>query len=91
MSDLQAIVGARIFDGHDWHDDAALLIEFGQVCAIVRRSDVPAHSFTVQLGDGIVAPGFIDLQVNGGGGALFNNNPTVDTIRTISAVPTIRT
>lgn len=85
MSDLQAIVGARIFDGHDWHDDAALLIEFGQVCAIVRRSDVPAHSFTVQLGDGIVAPGFIDLQVNGGGGALFNNNPTVDTIRTICA------
>lgn len=85
MSDLQAIVGARIFDGHDWHDDAALLIEFGQVCAIVRQSDVPAHSFTVQLGDGIVAPGFIDLQVNGGGGALFNNNPTVDTIRTICA------
>ena len=27
MSDLSAITGARIFDGHHWHDDAALLVE----------------------------------------------------------------
>ncbi|WP_332686713.1 N-acetylglucosamine-6-phosphate deacetylase [Devosia sp.] len=85
MSDLLAISGARIFDGHRWHDDAALLVEFGQVCGILRADAVPANSSTVQLGGGIVAPGFIDLQVNGGGGVLFNNNPTVDSIRTICA------
>jgi N-acetylglucosamine-6-phosphate deacetylase len=85
MSDLLAISGARIFDGHHWHDDAALLVEFGQVSAIVSENAIPANSLCIHTGGGIVAPGFIDLQVNGGGGALFNNNPTVDTIRTICA------
>lgn len=85
MSDLLAISGARIFDGHDWHDDAALLIEFGMVAAIVPAGDVPGHSERVALDGGIVVPGFIDLQVNGGGGVLFNNDPSVAAIRTICA------
>ena len=85
MSDLLAISGARIFDGHHWHDDAALLVEFGHVSGIVRSDALPARSETVHLNGGILVPGFIDLQVNGGGGVLFNNNPTVDSIRTICA------
>jgi len=85
MSDLLAIAGARIFDGHVWHDDAALLIEFGMVSAIVPVAAVPAHSSLVHTGDGIVVPGFIDLQVNGGGGVLFNNDPSISAIRTICA------
>ncbi len=85
MSDLTAIAGARIFDGQDWFDDAALLLEFGQVTAIVPSSAIPAHSERVQLDGGMVVPGFIDLQVNGGGGVLFNNDPSVGAIRTICA------
>ena len=85
MSDLTAITGARIFDGQAWHDDAALLIEFGEVSGIVRSSDVPSHSETVHLDGGSVVPGFVDLQVNGGGGALLNEVPTLEGIRTICA------
>jgi N-acetylglucosamine-6-phosphate deacetylase len=85
MSDLLAISGARIFDGHDWHDDAALLVEFGQVSAIVRSDAVPSRSERVHLQGGNVVPGFIDLQVNGGGGALLNEVPTLEGIRTICA------
>ena len=85
MSDLLAISGARIFDGQFWHDDAALLVEFGQVCGIVHADAVPAHSKSVHLDGGMVVPGFIDLQVNGGGGVLFNNDPSADAIRTICA------
>lgn len=85
MSDLSAILGARIFDGHQWHDDAALLIEFGHVSGIVRADAVPANAATVRLDGGMVVPGFVDLQVNGGGGVLFNNAPTVESIRTICA------
>ncbi|HTM79281.1 MAG TPA: N-acetylglucosamine-6-phosphate deacetylase [Devosia sp.] len=85
MSSLTAIRGARIFDGQDWHDDAALLLEFGQVSAIVASSAIPAHSETVHLDGGSVVPGFVDLQVNGGGGVLFNNDPSVDAIATICA------
>lgn len=83
MSDLLAIAGARIFDGQDWHDDAALLIEFGFVCGIVSRDGVPAHARPVDLDGGMLVPGFIDLQVNGGGGVLFNNAPSLQSIRTI--------
>ena len=85
MSDLLAISGARIFDGYDWHDDAALLVEFGHVAAVVPSSAIPARSETAHLSGGMVVPGFIDLQVNGGGGVLFNNDPTVAGIRTICA------
>jgi len=85
MSDLLAISGARIFDGHLWHDDAALLVEFGYVSGIVRSGAIPANADTVRLDGGMVVPGFVDLQVNGGGGVLFNNDPSVDAIRTICA------
>lgn len=85
MSDLLAVTGARIFDGQDWQDDAALLIEFGQVSGIVPVGAVPANAGTIVLSGGSLVPGFIDLQVNGGGGVLFNNAPTVGSIRTICA------
>ncbi|WIJ24121.1 N-acetylglucosamine-6-phosphate deacetylase [Devosia sp. RR2S18] len=85
MSDLLAVVAPRIFDGFEWHDNAALLIEFGHVAAIVHSDAVPARSETVHLEGGFVAPGFVDLQVNGGGGVLFNNDPSLSAIRTIIA------
>jgi N-acetylglucosamine-6-phosphate deacetylase len=83
MSDLLAISGARIFDSQTWHDDAALLIEFGHVAGIVSRDGIPANAQRVELDGGALVPGFIDLQVNGGGGVLFNNDPTVSGIRAI--------
>lgn len=85
MSDLQAISGARIFDGQAWHDDAALLTEFGHVSGIVHAADVPAHATRIALDGGLLVPGFVDLQVNGGGGVLFNNDPTLAGLRTICA------
>ncbi|MFK4812375.1 N-acetylglucosamine-6-phosphate deacetylase [Devosia sp. ZW T5_3] len=85
MSDLLAVTGASIFDGHDWQDDAALLIEFGQVSGMIEASAVPTNAQTVHLAGGMLVPGFIDLQVNGGGGVLFNNDPTLEGIRTICA------
>ncbi len=83
MSDLLAITAPRIFDGHVWHDNAALLIEFGFVCGIVANQDIPAHARRTNLDGGMLVPGFIDLQVNGGGGILFNNAPSLETIRII--------
>lgn len=85
MSDLLAIAGARIFDGYDWHEDAALLVEFGHVCGVVGAGSIPANAEVVHLAGGMIVPGFIDLQVNGGGGVLFNNDPSVAAIRTICA------
>jgi len=85
MSDLLAILGARIFDSRDWHEEAALLIEFGHVAGIVPAADVPANAERVTLAGGAIVPGFVDLQVNGGGGVLFNNDTSLEAIRTICA------
>ena len=85
MSDLLAISGAPIFDGERWHDNAALLIEFGHVSAVVAADQLPANAEHVVLDGGSIVPGFVDLQVNGGGGVLFNNDPSVEAIRTICA------
>jgi N-acetylglucosamine-6-phosphate deacetylase len=85
MSTALALTGARVFDGEHWHDDAALLVRDGVVEAIVARGDAPADAKTHDMKGGILAPGFVDLQVNGGGGVMLNDHPDVETIRTICA------
>jgi len=82
MSQSKAFVGARIFDGERWHDDAALLVGADAVEAIVPAANVGDRPVE-QLDGGSLVPGFVDLQVNGGGGVLLNEVPTLDGIRTI--------
>jgi N-acetylglucosamine-6-phosphate deacetylase len=82
MTDRFALTGARIFDGADWHDRAALVVAGGRVEGLMI-GDLPPRLPVVQLDGGMLVPGFIDLQVNGGGGVLLNEVPTVEGIRTI--------
>jgi N-acetylglucosamine-6-phosphate deacetylase len=63
MSDLIAYTGARIFDGHAWHDNAALIVDGERIHAI---GAVPSGAIRIALEGGYLTPGFIDLQVNGG-------------------------
>ena len=85
MTALTAITGARIFDGDLWHERSALLIDGGKVAAIAALRDVPADARTVPMDGLSLVPGFIDLQVNGGGGVLLNEQPDLEGIRTICA------
>lgn len=77
-----AITGGRIFDGLDWHDGESLMVENGKVAAIA--TDVPAGARRIDADGALVVPGFIDLQVNGGGGVMFNDHPTPDGIERIA-------
>jgi N-acetylglucosamine-6-phosphate deacetylase len=86
MSEPTAFVGARVFDGERWHDDSALLVEAGDVAGIVPAAS--AGALSVQLDGGMLVPGFVDLQVNGGGGTQFNDTPTLDGLRNICATYT---
>jgi N-acetylglucosamine-6-phosphate deacetylase len=85
MTALTAITGARIFDGDLWHEHHALVIEDGKVAAIAPLRDVPAEARIVPMDGLSLVPGFVDLQVNGGGGVLLNEQRDVEGIRTICA------
>jgi N-acetylglucosamine-6-phosphate deacetylase len=81
----QAILADRIFDGHGWHAEAAVLVREGRIAGVDHRSKVPAEWSRTELPPGVLlAPGFIDLQVNGGGGVLLNDQPTADGMRAIA-------
>ena len=76
--------GARIFDGERFLDDHAVVIEDARIAAIVPHSEKP-DGIVRDLGGGLLAPGYVDVQVNGGGGVLFNEDPTPEGIARIAA------
>jgi N-acetylglucosamine-6-phosphate deacetylase len=79
-----ALVGARVFDGERMRDGAAVVIDGGRIVEIKTAADLPPKIERRRV-EGLLAPGFVDVQVNGGGGVLFNAEPTVDAIRAIGA------
>jgi N-acetylglucosamine-6-phosphate deacetylase len=81
-----AVAADFVFDGCTKHPNAAVVIDGSQVVAILPRLDLSLSLTVHNLPEGSwLAPGFIDLQVNGGADLLFNNSPTVEAIRTIAA------
>ncbi|MBX9843252.1 MAG: N-acetylglucosamine-6-phosphate deacetylase [Xanthobacteraceae bacterium] len=80
-----AVLADRVFDGHGWRAEAAVLIREGRIVGVDHSSAVPADWPLQRLPAGtFLAPGFIDLQVNGGGGVLLNDQPTADGMRAIA-------
>lgn len=80
-----ALVNARVLTPQGWRDDAAVIVADGRVDAICDAARVPADVTRHDLAGRILLPGFIDCQVNGGGGVLFNDQPGVAGIRAIGA------
>ena len=81
---MLVLSGARIFDGEDFLDDHAITVQGARVRAITPYSERPRGGMQRDLGGGLLAPGFIDVQVNGGGGALLNDNPSLKVVRRIA-------
>lgn len=73
---------ARVFTGETLIENATVRIADGRIQEIANASPGNLPD-AVDLEGRILAPGLIDLQVNGGGGLMFNDTPTVETIRTI--------
>ncbi|MEQ9562682.1 MAG: amidohydrolase family protein, partial [Woeseiaceae bacterium] len=81
----QLLTNCKLFDGETVREGRAVLIEGGRIAAILPADDVRKDPDVLDLGGHLLAPGLIDLQVNGGGGVLFNDAPTIETLRTIVA------
>lgn len=64
---------SRIFTGHDWLENKEISVENGRIMAISEGQGAASENFLV--------PGFIDLQIYGGGGILFSNHQTTESIQ----------
>lgn len=76
----QLYKGADVFDGTRI-GPGSLLVQDDRIKAVLPPGADPAGVEIVTLDGGILAPGFVDLQLNGGGGIMFNDAPTVETLR----------
>jgi len=83
MMSRQLLTHCRLFDGETVSEGRAVLIEAGRIARIGMADDMPDYPDVVDLGGRLLAPGLIDLQVNGGGGVLFNDSPTLAALQTI--------
>lgn len=80
-----AHIAPALFDGETLREDAALVLADGVVEAILAEADLPAGLEIRHAPGGTILPGFVDLQVNGGGGVMFNDAPGVATLATMAA------
>lgn len=86
---MDAFAAQTLFTGHEMLCQRTVLTAAGKVVAVVDDDSVPSHAQRhdlEQIAPGaVLAPGLIDLQVNGGGGVLFNDSPALATLATLAA------
>jgi N-acetylglucosamine-6-phosphate deacetylase len=81
-----ALINGRVLRADNFVRGQSVLIEHGRILAVLPQDDARCRAAEpYDLGGGLLLPGFIDLQVNGGGGVLFNDAPSVESIRAIGA------
>ncbi|WP_426029908.1 N-acetylglucosamine-6-phosphate deacetylase [Caulobacter sp. DWP3-1-3b2] len=79
------LVNGRILTEDGIVDGKAVTIRDGRIEGVLDSADTPVGATRHDLDGGLLVPGFIDTQVNGGGGVLFNDHTTVEAIEAIGA------
>ena len=80
-----ALVQGRVLGAQGFRDGMAVVIDGGRIAGVLPEPELPAGIERHDLAGATLVPGFIDTQVNGGGGVLFNDAPTVEGIAAIGA------
>jgi N-acetylglucosamine-6-phosphate deacetylase len=79
-----ALINARVLTDSGFASGKTVFVKDGRIEAVADDSSARDAGYRyVDLSGKLLMPGFIDVQVNGGGGVLFNDNPGVDSIRAI--------
>ena len=74
-----ALVGGRILNGQGFKAGLGVVIDAGRIVAVSPEAEALQQAGKrYDLAGGRLAPGFLDTQVNGGGGVLFNDDLSVD-------------
>lgn len=82
---MLALIAPQIFTGEEWLADHAVLIDRGRIVGLCPIADIPPGYEPYDGGGDVLAPGFVDLQVNGGGGVLFNEQTDAGGVARIAA------
>ncbi|OSQ50904.1 N-acetylglucosamine-6-phosphate deacetylase [Marivita geojedonensis] len=80
----RALIGAEVFDGHRLHRNHAVLLDGDVFLGLCSKAEVPDGYILQNVPSGTLLPGFVDVQVNGGGGVLFNDDPSPQCLATIA-------
>jgi len=80
-----ALVNGRVMTDRGLQDGLAVGLAEGRIASVGPAADLPAGVRRFDLSGGLLLPGFIDIQVNGGGGVLFNDTPTPGAVAAIGA------
>jgi N-acetylglucosamine-6-phosphate deacetylase len=82
---MKVIYAGRVFDGSGFRSEQAVVFERGVISGLVDIAEVASAQEIQRLApDALLVPGFVDLQVNGGGGRMFNADPSVATLGMIA-------
>jgi len=73
----------RLFDGQVLHKGVAAQVQSGVVTGIAPAAEIPSGA-SVKILNGTLSPSFFDIQINGGGGVLFNTSPNRAGLKTIA-------
>lgn len=80
-----ALIPAEVLTEQGFRPGLAVLVENGRIADVAAAADARVRAAQVRELPGTkLVPGFIDTQVNGGGGVLFNDEPTTDAVRRIA-------
>lgn len=77
---MQALTNCTIYTGSSVLTDKAVLVENGRISDIVEADAIPSQATPVDLEGNILSSGFIDLQINGCGGRMFNDHISTETL-----------
>ncbi|WP_088894430.1 N-acetylglucosamine-6-phosphate deacetylase [Leptolyngbya ohadii] len=80
---MLALTNATIYTKQAVYTDRTLLIDRDRIVDLIPAETLPEVDAVIDLHRQIVAPGFIDLQLNGCGGVMFNDAITAETLDTM--------
>ncbi|MDH1168142.1 N-acetylglucosamine-6-phosphate deacetylase [Pantoea agglomerans] len=83
---MYALVNGRIYSGHEVLDNHAVVVTDGRIARVCPREALPADIELRDMAGANIAPGFIDLQLNGCGGVQFNDSLEALSIETLETM-----